>query len=77
MDDRPRSIYNAKKAEDKEPGTCEGFYGPCGKPGIWRKQMTSYPNDDLNYRCLCDNCQEESNEYWFEQWEEAGWFRRA
>jgi len=49
---------------------CEGFYGPCGAPGVRRRQNTAYVNDDDNYRCLCEQCQADADEYWEDAWAE-------
>ena len=35
-----------------------------------RRQNTAYVDDEKNYAVLCDNCQQEANEYWNDQWNE-------
>jgi hypothetical protein len=32
--------------------------------------MTAYVDDKINWAVLCDECQDEANEYWQEQWDE-------
>ena len=38
------------------------------RPGEWRRQNTQYTDDRLNWVFLCDDCQEENEEYWAERW---------
>ena len=40
----------------------------CNKPGKRRRQNTAYVNDDLNFKVLCEECQEEADEYWKAEW---------
>ena len=41
----------------------------CGKEGAEnRRQITAYADDKQNFATLCDGCQEETNEYWQDQW---------
>jgi hypothetical protein len=48
---------------------CEGFSGPCGKYKAVRFRMnTNYIDRERNYRVLCPSCQQESGEFWDEQW---------
>ena len=50
---------------------CEGFSAPCGKYKAIRYHMnTAFVDDDRNYQILCPKCQEESDEYWAEQWQQ-------
>ena len=43
----------------------------CKKEGAEkRRQNTAYVDDKLNFATLCDDCQEEANKYWAEQWAE-------
>ena len=38
------------------------------KFGQWRRQNTQYYIDRSNWVFLCDDCQEENEEYWAERW---------
>lgn len=50
---------------------CEGVSGPCESKYAYRRhQNTAYEDDSMNYRVLCDACQEESDVYWQEMWDE-------
>ena len=41
----------------------------CGKSNAIRYRMrTAYADDEKNYAILCPECQEESDEYWTERW---------
>lgn len=43
----------------------------CGQAGAEkRRQFTAYAYDELNFAILCDECQEEVNEYWKDRWDE-------
>jgi hypothetical protein len=43
----------------------------CGEEGAERRrQRTAYVNDERNFAILCDECQEESHEYWSDMWNE-------
>lgn len=35
-----------------------------------RRQYTAYVEEEQNWKVLCDDCQEENDEYWHEQWQE-------
>ena len=44
----------------------------CKKRGAERRrQNTAYQNDESNFATLCNECQEQANEYWAERWLEA------
>jgi hypothetical protein len=47
---------------------CEGFNGPCDRPGRRHLQSTNYPVDRDNWRYLCEICQGESNDHWAIEW---------
>lgn len=40
----------------------------CGDPGSRRRQNTAFANDEMNWQTLCDDHQEEANEYWADMW---------
>jgi len=41
----------------------------CGKNGAQRRRQNSaYVDDNKNFATLCDDCQEDANEYWQERW---------
>ena len=43
----------------------------CGKEGVKRRrQGSAYPDDELNFAVLCDECQTEANEHWVDMWDE-------
>jgi DNA-directed RNA polymerase subunit M/transcription elongation factor TFIIS len=57
-----------KKEETRK---CEGFSGPCKNTNAkYRLQHTAYADENSNWKYLCPDCQNESNEYWDEQWKE-------
>jgi len=46
---------------------CQG----CDKEGAERRrQLTAYVDDESNYSTLCDECQDETDEYWKDMWNE-------
>ena len=43
----------------------------CKKRGAKRRpQLTQYLDEELNWDCLCESCQEGADEYWQERWDE-------
>lgn len=50
---------------------CQGFSCECDSEEAEVYRMnTNYLEDSRNYMTLCECCQEESHEYWAEQWRE-------
>lgn len=49
------------------PNTCPKHNG---EPVYWFRQNTAYVNEEDNWVIGCKLCEEESNEYWKERWEE-------
>lgn len=48
----------------------ECLFNGCGKIGEWRAQQTAYENKEANFACLCEEHQQETDEYWNEMWRE-------
>jgi len=43
----------------------------CNKPGAKkRRQNTAYVDDEANFSILCDDCQQQADEYWKDMWDE-------
>ena len=56
---------------ERESDKCDGFEAPCEKSGAkWRRQNTNYPTDSENWKFLCDDCQNLSDEYWKDMWDD-------
>lgn len=56
-------------------GPCMGQYTKsgeekCSKEGTWHRQNTAYANDESNWASYCNDCQEEADAFWQEQWDE-------
>lgn len=50
---------------------CDGFLHSCDNDGAVRFRMhTAYVDDEKNYMNLCPACQQDSNEYWQDMWDE-------
>lgn len=50
---------------------CEGFLHSCDRDDAVQFRMhTAYVDDRLNYMCLCPDCQQDSKEYWQDQWDD-------
>lgn len=48
---------------------CEGFSAPCENLNAEkRRQNTKYIDDEDNFKVLCPDCQQESNEHWEDSW---------
>jgi len=53
------------------PQTCWGVQNEsCQNQGTWRRRNTGYPEPEQNWVFMCDNCFEQEQEFWNEQWRE-------
>lgn len=43
-------------------------YPNCNLIGVWRRQNTQYHEDKMNWACLCEEHQKETDVYWRDQW---------
>lgn len=72
----PRILASCETPEDLvkfdeiQSGKCEGFSGPCGKPGVLFHAHTAYHKTISNYHVHCPDCIKESDEHWDEMWKE-------
>lgn len=56
---------------------CQGFAGPCQNQNATKnRQNTNYqPDDAMNFKILCPECQEEADTFWHGQW--ADYYRNC
>ena len=65
-----RILSDQGKRKRVEEGTKCQLCGKEGKDVERRRQLTAYPEDEFNWATLCAVCQEETDDYWIELWNE-------